>query len=103
MILVDTSIWVDHLRASDRMLTILLNSGQVLSHPFVIGELALGSLRQRNLVLAALQNLPRSNVATDLEVLHFIDRHVLWGLGIGYIDAHLLAAAQLTAATAIWT
>ena len=103
MILADTSVWVDHLRASNPTLAGLLNTGQILSHPFVIGELALGSLRQRERILAALQNLPRTIVATDQEVLRFIDHQVLWGLGIGYIDAHLLASARLTAGTALWT
>lgn len=102
MILVDTSVWVDHLRAGDGTLSDLLATGRVLAHPFVIGELALGNLRQRNLVLATLQDLPRASVATEQEVLHFIDRHALFGLGIGYVDAHLLAAVRLTAA-ALWT
>jgi predicted nucleic acid-binding protein len=73
----------------------------VLAHPFVIGELALGNLRQREIVLSALSDLPRASVATDAEVLHFIDRHALFGRGIGY--AHLLAAARLTAGAELWT
>ena len=103
MILVDTSVWVDHLRANDKALVALLNTGAVLAHPFVIGELALGNLRQREIVLNALSDLPQASVATDMEVLHFIDRHTLFGRGIGYIDAHLLAAAQLTAGAGLWT
>ena len=103
MILVDTSVWVDHLRASNKALTALLDTGAVLAHPFVIGELALGNLRQREIVLSAVADLPRASVATDLEVLHFIDRHALFGRGIGYIDAHLLAAVQLTAGAELWT
>ena len=103
MILVDTSVWVDHLRTGDRVLVDLLETGQVLAHPFVIGELALGSLRQRELVLATLQDLPRANVATDQEALHFITRHTLFGFGIGYVDAHLLASVRLTAGAALWT
>lgn len=103
MILADTSVWVDHLRASDKALVALLDAGMVLAHPFVIGELALGNLRQCEIVLTALADLPHASVATDAEVLHFIERHALFGRGIGYIDAHLLAAAQLTAGTELWT
>ena len=103
MILVDTSIWVDHMRAGDAALAELLDARQVLTHPFVIGELALGNLRQRDLVLGALQNLPQAIVAADGEVMHFINRHALFGLGIGYIDAHLLASVRLTASAGLWT
>ena len=103
MILVDTSVWVDHLRATDKALVGLLDAGMVLAHPFVIGELALGNLRQREAVLNALSDLPRAVVATDAEVLHFIDRHALFGRGVGYLDIHLLAAARLTAGTELWT
>ena len=102
MILVDSSIWVDHLRISDPTLVRLLTAGQVLSHPFVIGELALGSLRQRETVLSALQGLPQAIVAAEGEMLDFIDRHMLAGIGIGYVDAHLLASARLSVAT-MWT
>jgi predicted nucleic acid-binding protein len=103
VILADTSVWVDHLRASDKVLAALLDTGLVLAHPFVIGELALGNLRQREIVLNALADLPHASVATDAEVLHFIERHALSGRGIGYIDAHLLAAVQLTAGAELWT
>ena len=103
MILVDTSVWVDHLRASDEMLVGLLNAGMVLAHPFVVGELALGTLAQRGPVLDALSDLPQAIVATDAEVLNFIDRHKLFGRGVGYIDIHLLAAVQLTAGSKLWT
>lgn len=103
MILVDTSIWVDHLRAGHKALSALLEAGKVLVHPFVISELALGNLRQREVVLATLSDLPHASVATDAEVLHFIDRHALFGRGVGYVDAHLLAAAQLTAGAEFWT
>jgi predicted nucleic acid-binding protein len=103
VILVDTSVWVDHLRAGDKALSSLLDAAMVLAHPFVIGELALGNLRQRGIVLSALSNLPHASVATDAEVLHFIDRHALFGHGIGYVDTHLLAAARLTAGAEFWT
>jgi len=103
VILVDSSVWVDHLRNSDATLARMLNSARVLAHPFVIGELALGTLRQREAMLAALQNLPQATVADDAEVLRFINQEALHGLGIGYVDAHLLASARLTAGGSLWT
>jgi predicted nucleic acid-binding protein len=103
VILVDTSVWVDHLRAGDARLAGLLDGGMVLAHPFVIGELALGNLARRETVLSALADLPRAVVATDAEVLHFIDRHNLFGRGVGYVDIHLLAAVRLTAGAQLWT
>jgi hypothetical protein len=103
VILVDTSVWVDHLRAGDGALAGLLDSGRVLAHPFVIGELALGRLQQRDLVLSALKDLPQTSLATDREVLRFVGRHLLFGRGIGYVDAHLLAAVRLTAGARLWT
>lgn len=103
MILVDTSIWIDHLRASDERLARLLEAGQVLVHPFVIGELALGNLRNRDTVLNALQDMPQSSVATEPEVLRFIGEKDLFSQGIGYIDAHLLAAVLLTPGSLLWT
>lgn len=103
MILADTSVWVDHLRTNDTALATLLDRGVILAHPFVIGELALGNLRQREIVLNALSDLPQASVATDAEVRHFIDRHTLFGHSIGYVDAHLLAAVQLTAGAELWT
>jgi predicted nucleic acid-binding protein len=103
LILVDTSIWVDHLRAGDKALAGWLDSGMVLTHPFVIGELALGNLREREIVLNALSDLPRASIATDAEVLHFIGRHGLFGRGIGYVDVHLLAGVRLTEGAQLWT
>jgi predicted nucleic acid-binding protein len=103
VILVDTSVWVDHLRASDKVLAGLLDTGMVLTHPFVIGELALGNLRQRELILGTMSRLPQASVVTDAEVLHFIDRHALFGRGVGYVDIHLLAAVRLTAGASLWT
>jgi len=103
VILVDTSVWVDHLRESDEALAGLLEAGNVLAHPFVIGELALGNIPRRDLVLRALHDLPQASVATDREVLHLVDQHLLFGLGIGYLDAHLLAAVLLTAGAGLWT
>ena len=103
MILVDTSVWIDHLRSGDAMLAGLLDDGQVLSHPFIIGELALGNLRQRESVLADLLNLPQASSASDTEVMHLIQRERLFGIGIGYVDAHLLAATRLTQGASLWT
>jgi len=103
MILVDTSVWVDHLRAGDDQLAALLNKSQVLMHPFVVGELACGNLHNREEVLALLKDLPPSTVAADDEVLFFIDRHALMGRGIGYVDAHLLASVSLSGPAQLWT
>ncbi|MDP2827534.1 MAG: PIN domain-containing protein [Sulfuricellaceae bacterium] len=103
MILVDTSVWIGHFRQGDVELTRLLNAGKVLTHRFVVGELALGNLQNRNIILSALQNLPQIQVATDEEVLYFIAHHALPGKRIGYIDAHLLAAALLSPGTLLWT
>jgi predicted nucleic acid-binding protein len=103
VILVDTSVWVDHLRAGDATLAALLEAGRVLTHPFVIGEIALGNMRQRAAVLSALSDLPTAIVAADAEVLAFIDRHALFGRGIGYVDAHLLASTLLTAGASLST
>jgi predicted nucleic acid-binding protein len=103
VILVDTSVWVDHLRSSDAGLAKLLQNGQVLVHPFVIGELALGHLKKRAMILTDLRRLPQAVLAHDAEVLHFIDNHTLYGLGIGYVDAHLLASVRLTADGTLWT
>jgi predicted nucleic acid-binding protein len=103
VILVDSSVWVDHLRDGDETLARLLDDGRVIAHPFVVGELALGNLRQRELILTALQDLPQAVVASDIEVLRFINQQALYGLGIGYVDAHLLASARLTAGGSLWT
>ena len=103
MILVDTSVWIDHLRTGEPHLVALLERSQVLMHPFVLGELACGNLRRRAEVLRHLGALPRSPVATDDEVLRFIEVHRLMGKGIGWIDVHLLAAVALSPGTRLWT
>lgn len=103
MILVDTSVWIGHLRSEDRKLTTLLNRDQVLIHPMVVGELACGNLRDRKEIMALLGGLPRILVADDDEVLFFIERHQLMGSGIGYVDVHLLAATALTQSARLWT
>ena len=103
MILVDTSVWVDHLRAGEPALVHLLDHGLVLAHPWVTGELALGHLSQRQDILGLLTGLPSAEIATDAEVLALIEAEQLSGLGIGYVDAQLLAATRLTADTRLWT
>jgi len=103
VILVDTSVWIDHLRKSEAGVRRLLGMGQVLSHPLVIGELAMGSFKRRDLLLSKLRDLPSAKIAEHDEVLHFVSTHRLFGLGIGYIDAHLLAAARLMPGTLLWT
>lgn len=103
MILVDTSIWVDHFRNGHRVLVQLLELGTVLGHPWIAGELALGHLARRHEVLRLLSSLPGATVATPAEVLTFIDRHELQGLGIGYVDAQLLASTRLTPGARLWT
>lgn len=96
MILVDTSVWVDHLRSHSSQLAVLLEEGLVYTHPAVIGELACGHLRNRSEILAMLRQLPSFPVASDEEVMMFIDRHKLFGKGIGWVDAHLLASVALS-------
>lgn len=103
MILVDSGIWIDHIRSNDSDFQRLLDAEKVFSHPFVIGELAMGNLRDRENVLQDLYDLPETVIATDSEVIGFVKRHSLFGLGIGYIDAHLLTAVQLTPDALLWT
>lgn len=103
MILADNSVWIDHLRSGNEKLASLLHDGLVLIHPFVVGDLACGNLQDRESVLGLLQAVPRVTVATDTEVLFFIERHALMGRGIGYIHAHLLASASLSRTVRLWT
>ena len=102
MILVDTSVWIDHLRRGNTRLAATLDVGQVMSHPVVIGELACGTLRQRSIVLALLAKLPVSSTATHAEALAFVEARGLMGRGLGYVDVHLLAAAALDD-VGLWT
>jgi len=103
MTLVDSSIWIDHIRMSDAVLAGLIDRRQVLVHPFVIGEIALGAIRTRAAVLAALGELPSSPIASHAEVMRMIEEHRLYGRGVGYVDAHLLAAVRLRRAALLWT
>jgi len=102
MVLVDTSIWIEHFRAGDVHLAMLLGEGQVLTHPFVIGELACGNLRNRRQILDYLACLPQVPLASSEEVLFFIEQHQIMGKGIGYIDVSLLASTVL-ATCRLWT
>jgi len=103
MILVDTSVWVEHLRAGVAAFAAALEQGIVLTHPFVLGELACGNLKNRSEVLRLLADLPRAPIATDAEALNFIERRALMGRGIGYIDVHLLASVLLEGTARLWT
>ena len=103
MILVDTSVWVDHFRRGDAQLAGLLERGAVVMHPFVVGEIACGSLADRSAILELLQDLPMAAVAESDEVLGFIERRALHGKGIGYVDVHLLVATALTPGATLWT
>jgi predicted nucleic acid-binding protein len=102
MILVDTSMWVDHLRSGNKTLVRLLLGEQVMTHPFVIGELACGHLSNRQTILELLGTLPRVGVLDHDEVMGFVEMQRLWGSGIGWVDAHLLASALLGGAK-LWT
>ena len=103
MILVDSPIWVDHLRRPNDALRNLLTANRVLMHPFVVGEIAMGSLQGRKTVIGAMLSLPQALVAQDDEVLKLVDRFALGGSGIGYVDAHLLASALLTQGATLLT
>ena len=103
MFLVDTSVWVDHLRRGDPGLVDLLERSIVIVHPFVVGEIACGNLHNREAILELLQDLPAAAVAEGDEILRFIESHVLHGKGIGYVDVHLLASVALTEGARIWT
>ncbi len=103
MILVDSSVWIDHLRAGNAPLVGLISEELVLTHPFVIGELAVGSIARRREFLSKLLDLPSATVATDAEVLQLIEERSLFGQGIGFLDAHLLGSVLLTDNTKLWT
>jgi predicted nucleic acid-binding protein len=103
VILVDTSVWIDHLRSGEPLLVAALEGGRVLMHPFVLGELACGNLANRSEVLELLGGLPAAPSATDPEALEFIERRTLMGRGIGYIDVHLLASIALSGDARLWT
>ena len=102
MVLVDTSVWIEHLRQNDASLAKQLTEGKVVCHPFVIGELACGHLKNRTEILGLLGNLPRAEIASHDETLQFIETHQLMGKGLGYVDIHLLSSATLSTVW-LWT
>jgi predicted nucleic acid-binding protein len=102
MVLADTSVWIEHFRRGRDELADRLAEGLILMHPFVSGELACGNLKDRAVILSYLDSLPAANMATQAEVLQFMDRHRLWGRGLGWIDVHLLASAVLSNCL-LWT
>jgi predicted nucleic acid-binding protein len=102
MVLVDTSVWVAHLRRGDIGLEALLNEGDVVCHPFIVGELACGNLKNRSETLSLLKTLPMATHAEHDELMQFIENHSLMGKGLGYIDMHLLASAILSKVL-LWT
>ena len=102
MILVDTSVWIDHLHAGISNLESLLDEGEVICHPFIIGELACGMIHNRAQILSLLRSLPQAAVAGQEEAIALIDAHRLMGSGLGFVDVHLLASARL-AGSPIWT
>jgi predicted nucleic acid-binding protein len=103
MILADSTVWIDHFKSDNPLILSLINDDMLAIHPFVVGELALGSLGRRTEVLADLDRLPAVLRATRAEVRMMIERDRLYGKGIGYVDAHLLASARITVNCQLWT
>ena len=103
MVLVDTSVWIDHFRHGNRQLSAALENQEVLIHSFVVGELACGHLKQRTLILDLLKKLPAVGLASHEEALHFLEQNELMGRGIGYVDVHLLAASALAVDAPLWS
>ena len=102
MVLVDTSVWIAHFRKGSTELVDLLNNGKVMCHPYILGELACGNLKDRAVILSYLELLPMSIVAEHEEVLSFIENNRLMGQGLGYVDVHLITSAALTGVP-VWT
>lgn len=102
MILVDTSVWISHFRESNAELVDFLNTGEVACHPYIVGELACGNLKNRTTILSLLESLPMTVAAEHEEVLALIESNRLMGKGLGYMDVHLIASALLTGVP-IWT
>ncbi len=102
MVLVDTSVWVEHFRHGKSELEILLSDGQVVCHPFIVGELGCGNLKSRTQILSLLNTLPMAHLAEHDEVMHFVEKYRLMGKGLGYVDVHLFASAMLTHVP-LWT
>ena len=102
-VLIDTAIWIDHLRSADAKLIALLGQARVVTHDHVIGELAMGSIRDRHLVLESLLDLPRAPLAEEAEVRSFIEARRVFARGIGYSDAHILASILIHGSLLLWT
>ena len=102
MVLVDTSVWISHLREGNAELAALLNEGEVVCHPFIVGELACGNLKNRTTVLSLLEALPTAVMGEHKEVLAFVENNDLMGKGLGYVDVHLIVSAALTDLS-LWT
>lgn len=103
MVLVDTSVWIEHFRLGNAALADLLLENKVFCHPFIVGELALGGLKDRHVSIRRLQRLPHVTSARDSEVLELVEQQRLIGSGIGYVDAHLLTSLRLTPGSQLWT
>lgn len=103
MILADTSVWIDHFRAGDKMLADLLERGQIVIHPWIVGELALGNLRNRDFTIDLLNGLPHVSIVDHQFLLNLISQERLHGLGVGYVDLQLMAAVRDTPDTLLWT
>lgn len=103
MILADTSVWADHLRRPDQTMNSCLDLGEIIMHPFVLGELALGSMPRYDAVLRALKSLPSAQIARPEEILIMVRENSLMGTGIGYVDAHVLASVVIVPDTHLWT
>jgi predicted nucleic acid-binding protein len=102
MILVDTSVWIDHFRNGNKLLADLLTNSDVCAHPFVAGELACGNLKNRKNILNLLSKLTPVFIADNQEALHFIEQNHLMGKGLGLVDIHLLASCAISDAL-LWT
>lgn len=103
MILADTAIWIDYLGKGDPLMAMLLDADRIVTHPFVIGEIALGDLKPRAATLAELAAVPTVPVAEAEEVIDVIERYALYGSGVGYVDAHLIASTLLAPGVGLWT
>jgi hypothetical protein len=103
LILADTSVWIDHFRSGNKELRMALNQGQIVIHPWIIAELALGSLKDRTTTLALLDSLPHARVAQPTELRLMIEARHLYSLGMGLTDAHLIASVFISPPTLLWT
>lgn len=103
MILADTSVWVDHFRNGNAEFSDRLNNAEICIHDFILGEIALGSIQNRPVILSLLDHLPKAKLATHKEIMAMIERQMLYSKGIGYVDVHLIASCLLDAHVSLWT